>query len=47
MILALAMSLALLANVTLLPALLVLTHGKRPENPAIRTDVALMDRGNA
>ncbi len=36
---ALAMTLALLANVTLLPALLVLTHGQRAPDPTVRTDV--------
>lgn len=36
---AVAMGLALLANLALLPALLVLTHGKKPPDPTIRTDL--------
>jgi predicted RND superfamily exporter protein len=36
---AVAMALALLANLALLPALLVLTHGKRPPDPTVRTDL--------
>jgi len=37
---AVAMILALIANLALLPALLVLTHAKRPPDPTVRTDVA-------
>ncbi len=37
---AVAMFLALIANLALLPALLVLTHAKRPPDPTVRTDVA-------
>ena len=37
---AVAMGLALIANLALLPALLVLTHGKRAPDPTIRTDLA-------
>lgn len=37
---AVAMLLALIANLALLPALLVLTHAKRPPDPTVRTDVA-------
>lgn len=36
---AIAMGLALLANLALLPALLVLTHAKRPPDPTIRPDL--------
>lgn len=36
---AVAMGLALLANLALLPALLVLTHGKKSPDPTIRTDL--------
>jgi predicted RND superfamily exporter protein len=36
---AVAMALALIANLALLPALLVLTHGKRAPDPTIRTDL--------
>lgn len=36
---AVAMSLALLANLVLLPALLVLTHASRPPEPTLRADV--------
>jgi predicted RND superfamily exporter protein len=37
---AVAMILALTADLALLPALLVLTHAKRPPDPTVRTDVA-------
>ncbi len=36
---AVAMALALLANLALLPAMLVLTHAKRPPDPTVRTDL--------
>jgi hypothetical protein len=36
---AIAMALALLANLALLPALLVLTHAKQPPDPTIRPDL--------
>jgi uncharacterized protein len=44
---AVAMALALLANLALLPALLVLTHGQKTPDPTIRTDVALASRKQA
>ena len=37
---AVAMGLALIANLALLPALLVLTHGKRTPDPSVRTDLS-------
>jgi len=36
---AVAMALALLANLVLLPSLLVLTHAKKVPNPTVRTDI--------
>jgi predicted RND superfamily exporter protein len=36
---AVAMALALLANLVLLPSLLVLTHGKKAPDPTVRTDI--------
>ncbi|NKB97124.1 MAG: MMPL family transporter [Pseudomonadales bacterium] len=38
---AVAMVLALIANITVLPALLVITHGQKPVDPKIRSDVAV------
>ena len=38
-----AMLLALLANLTLLPAMLVLTHSRSSQNPTIRPDVTQPD----
>jgi predicted RND superfamily exporter protein len=37
---AVAMGLALIANLALLPALLVLTHGKQTPDPTVRTDLS-------
>ena len=37
---AIAMVLALLANITLLPALLVLTHASKPKDPTLREDLS-------